>query len=69
MNDISRQRLKRTLASALVNIDQMQAELALVRAQCHLLQAEMRAIRVQSKRSMLRTVSQADISSDKIHTG
>ncbi len=56
MNDISRQRLKRTIASALSNIDEMQHELALVRAQCKLLQEEMRAIRVRSKRSQLHSI-------------
>lgn len=56
MNDISRQRLKRTITSALINIDEMQHELAVVRAQCKLLQEEMRAIRVRSKRSLLRTI-------------
>lgn len=58
MNDISRQRLKRTIASALFNIDEMQYELAVVRAQCKLLQEEMRAIRVRSKRSLIHSVPQ-----------
>jgi hypothetical protein len=57
MNDISRQRLKRTVASALINIDEMQFELAVIRAQCKLLQEEMRAIRVNSKRSSIRAIS------------
>ncbi len=57
MSDISRQRLKRTIASALLNIDEMQQELAIVRAQCKLLQEEMRAIRVHSKRNQLHSVS------------
>ena len=57
MNDISRQRLKRTLSSALMNIDAMQSELAIVRAQCKLLQEEMRAIRVNSKRSSMHAVA------------
>jgi hypothetical protein len=56
MNDISCQRLKRTLSSALMNIDDMQRELAIVRAQCKLLQEEMRAIRVRSKRSRIHTI-------------
>jgi hypothetical protein len=56
MSDISRQRLKRTIASALINIDEMQQELAIVRAQCKMLQEEMRAIRVRSKRSLMHTV-------------
>jgi hypothetical protein len=60
MNEISRQRLKRTLSSALINIDQMQAELAIVRAQCKLLQEEMRAIRVRSKRSSIHVIPKAD---------
>jgi hypothetical protein len=58
MNDISRQRLKRTLSSALMNIDEMQRELAVVRAQCKLLQEEMRAIRVRSKRSSIHVIPQ-----------
>jgi hypothetical protein len=58
MNDISRQRLKRTLSSALMNIDEMQRELAIVRAQCKLLQEEMRAIRVRSKRSRIHVIPQ-----------
>ncbi|MFT7411225.1 MAG: hypothetical protein ACI9EX_001836 [Oleispira sp.] len=57
MNDISCQRLKRTLSSALLNIDDMQRELAIVRAQCKLLQEEMRAIRVRSNRSRIHTIS------------
>jgi hypothetical protein len=57
MNDISCQRLKRTLSSALLNIDDMQRELAIVRAQCKLLQEEMRAIRVRSNRSKIHTIS------------
>jgi len=56
MSDISRQRLKRTIASALSNIDEMQHELALVRAQCKLLQEEMRAIRIRSKRNQMHSV-------------
>jgi hypothetical protein len=56
MNDISRQRLKRTLSSALMSVDDMQRELAIVRAQCKLLQEEMRAIRVRSKRSRVYTI-------------
>ncbi|MFT6113645.1 MAG: hypothetical protein ACI9MS_002856 [Glaciecola sp.] len=60
MNDISRQRLKRTLSSALMNIDEMQRELAVVRAQCKLLQEEMRAIRVRSKRSRIHAISTQD---------
>lgn len=60
MSDISRQRLKRTIASALCNIDEMQHELAIVRAQCKLLQEEMRAIRVRSKRSLIHSVPQGD---------
>lgn len=62
MNDISRQRLKRTIASALVNIDEMQHELAVVRAQCKLLQEEMRAIRQRSQRSQIHSVSNKDSS-------
>lgn len=62
MNDISRQRLKRTIASALVNIDEMQYELAIVRAQCKLLQEEMRAIRQRSQRSQIHSVSNKDSS-------
>lgn len=62
MNDISRQRLKRTIASALVNIDEMQHELAIVRAQCKLLQEEMRAIRQGSQRSQIHSVSNKDSS-------
>ena len=58
MSDISRQRLKRSIASALLNIDEMQYELAIVRAQCKLLQEEMRAIRVRSKRSLIHSVPQ-----------
>lgn len=64
MNDISRQRLKRTISSALMNIDEMQYELAIVRAQCKLLQEEMRAIRVRSKRSCLHSIAN-DPSDDK----
>jgi hypothetical protein len=60
MNDISRQRLKRTLSSALINIDEMQRELAIVRAQCKLLKEEMRAIRVRSKRSRIHVISPQD---------
>jgi hypothetical protein len=60
MNDISRQRLKRTLSSALVNVDEMQRELAIVRAQCKLLQEEMRAIRVRSKRSRIHVIPSQD---------
>lgn len=56
MSDISRQRLKRTIVSALHNIDEMQHELAIVRAQCKMLQEEMRAIRVRSKRSLIHQV-------------
>ena len=68
MNDISRQRLKRTLSSALVNIDQMQTELALVRAQCKLLQEEMRAIRVRSKRSMMHSIATSENDPHKKNT-
>jgi hypothetical protein len=60
MSDLSRQRLKRTITSALLNIDEMQRELAIVRAQCKLLQEEMRAIRVRSKRSLIHSVPQAN---------
>ncbi|MGK0249681.1 MAG: hypothetical protein ACI910_002437 [Oleispira sp.] len=60
MNDISRQRLKRTLSLVLVNIDEMQRELAIVRAQCTLLQEEMRAIRVRSKRSSIHAIPSQD---------
>lgn len=60
MNDISRQRLKRTLSSALMNIDEMQRELAIVRAQCKVLQEEMRAIRVRSKRSSIHAIASSD---------
>lgn len=56
MNDISRQRLKRTISSALINIDEMQHELAIVRAQCKMLQEEMRAIRVRFKRSRIHSI-------------
>ncbi len=57
MSDISRQRLKRTITSALINIDEMQHELAIVRAQCKLLQEEMRAIRVRCKRNQIHSVN------------
>jgi hypothetical protein len=60
MNDISRQRLKRTLSSALMNINEMQSELAIVRAQCKVLQEEMRAIRVRFKRSRIHTIPSQD---------
>ncbi|MEH6448693.1 MAG: hypothetical protein V7765_08485 [Oleispira sp.] len=65
MNDISRQRLKRTISSALINIDEMQFELAVVRAQCKLLQEEMRAIRVRSKRSLIRSIADSNIDSSQ----
>lgn len=65
MNDISRQRLKRTISSALINIDEMQYELAVVRAQCKLLQEEMRAIRVRSKRSLIRSIADSSIDSSQ----
>jgi len=65
MNDISRQRLKRTISSALINIDEMQFELAVVRAQCKLLQEEMRAIRVRSKRSLIRSIADSSIDSSQ----
>ena len=68
MNDISRQRLKRTLSSALINIDQMQTELAQVRAQCKLQQEEMRAIRVRSKRSMMHSITPTDNEPHKKNT-
>lgn len=68
MNEISRQRLKRTLSSALLNIDQMQAELAVVRAQCKLLQEEMRAIRVRSKRSSFHAIPKGDSRLNSIDT-
>ena len=69
MSDISRQRLKRTIASALLNIDEMQYELAVVRAQCQLLQEEMRAIRVRSKRARIHSVprSTANLDSQEKH--
>ena len=57
MNDISRQRLKRTLASALANIDEMQRELAIIRVQCKILQQEMRAIRARSRRSQMHVLA------------
>ena len=60
MNDISRQRLKRTISAALINIDEMKHDLAIVRAQCKLLQEEMRAIRVRSKRSSSHSVPNTD---------
>ena len=60
MSDISQQRLKRTVTSVLINIDEMQHELAIVRAQCKLLQEEMRAIRVRSKRSLIHSVPKVD---------
>lgn len=63
MNDIQRQQLKRTISSALFNIDQMQLELAIVRAQCKVLQEEMRAIRVRSKRNQIHAISNQDTSS------
>ena len=59
MNDVSKQRLKRTLATALVNVDEMQRELAEIRAQCKLMQEEMRAIRVNSMRSRIHAVSKS----------
>ena len=62
MNDIQRQQLKRTISSALFNIDQMQLELAIVRAQCKVLQEEMRAIRTRSKRNQIHAVSNQDAS-------
>jgi ABC-type phosphate transport system auxiliary subunit len=58
MSDISRQRLKRSITSALTQVDEMQQELAIVRAQCKILQEEMRAIRVRSKRSQIHGVTQ-----------
>lgn len=64
MSDISRQRLKRTIASALLNIDEMQYELAVVRAQCQLLKEEMRAIRVRSKRARIHSVPRPISDSD-----
>ena len=64
MSDISRQRLKRTIASALINIDEMQFELAVVRAQCQLLKEEMRAIRVRSKRARIHSVPRSVSHSD-----
>ena len=62
MNDVSRQRLKRTIATALVDIDEMQRELAIIRAQCKLMQEEMRAIRVRSKRNRIYTVPKTKLS-------
>lgn len=56
MNDVSKQRLKRTIATALVDVDEMQRELADIRAQCKLMQEEMRAIRVNSMRSRIHAV-------------
>jgi hypothetical protein len=61
MNDISRQRLKRTISSALINIDEMKHDLAIVRAQCQLLQEEMRAIRVNSKRNSIHSVTNSSV--------
>ena len=61
MSDISRQHLKRTITSALLNIDEMQYELAVVRAQCQLLQEEMRAIRVRSMRARIHSVPRSTV--------
>jgi hypothetical protein len=61
MNDISRQRLKRTISSALINIDEMKHDLAIVRAKCQLLQEEMRAIRVNSKRNSIHSVTNSSV--------
>jgi hypothetical protein len=58
MSDLSRQRLKSTIATALLNIDDMKHDLAIIRDQCKLLEEEMRAIRVRSKRSRMHTVPQ-----------
>lgn len=58
MSDLSRQRLKSTIATALLNIDGMKHDLAIIRDQCKLLEEEMRAIRVRSKRSRMHAVPQ-----------
>ncbi|HCM06437.1 MAG TPA: hypothetical protein DIC30_10550 [Oceanospirillales bacterium] len=56
MSEFSRRRLKSTIASALLNIDDMKQDLAIIRDQCKLLEEEMRAIRVRSKRARIHAV-------------
>lgn len=56
MSEFSRRRLKSTIASALLNIDDMKQDLAIIRDQCKLLEEEMRAIRVRSKRARMNAV-------------
>lgn len=59
MTEFSRRRLKSSIASALLNIDDMKHDLAVIRDQCKLLEEEMRAIRVRSKRALIHVVPPA----------
>lgn len=56
MNDINRYKLKRTISGALGDIEEMKQQLAFIREQCRELELAMRAIRVNSKRSLIHKV-------------
>lgn len=59
MHDLNRQKLKTTIRGALSDIDEMQRQLALIRAQCRELELTMRAIRINSQRSRMYSVPQS----------
>lgn len=53
MNDLDRQRLRRRLAAAVKEIDEMKAQLREVRVACENLAVAMRQIREESRQAML----------------
>lgn len=60
MHDLSRQKLKTTIRGALLDIDEMQKQLALIRAQCRQLEIAMREIRINSQRNRIYSVPKGD---------
>lgn len=52
MNDLDRQRLRRRLAAAVKEIDEMKAQLREVRVACESLAVVMRQIREESRQAM-----------------
>jgi len=63
MHDLNRHKLKATIRGALGDIEEMQKQLALIRAQCRELELAMREIRATSKRSRMYSVPKDQIAS------
>lgn len=56
MHDLNRHKLKTTIRGALSDIEEMQKQLALIRAQCRQLELAMREIRINSQRNRIYSV-------------